>query len=237
MEETRIPLAGIRKIIGERLRDSVVTIPHIWASSRVVATPLLQLMKALEEKGRKIPITVFIAKALGITLTEIPELNSRLEENEIVRYSQVNPGIAVTTDKGLLVVTLRDAGNKGLFEISEEFRGLMEKVKTKKLTLEDTKDSTVTISNLSKERVISFSSIINNNECVIAGIGGVHKEPAALPDGSVAAQDVLMLTVNLNHTIVDGIFATRFLNRMQELLEQPERHLLSAPEKEAAGLA
>lgn len=232
MAEKRVKLAGVRKLIGERMLASVNEIPQISGMVKIDMTELTALTERLKNAGKKISSTSLLVKALGITLTEIPQLNSRLEKEEIVYYDEVNPGIAVNTPGGLLVVVMKGVQDKTLFDIEDDFRKMIDKIRNKKLTMDDTTGGTVTISNLSKEKIYSFNSIINNDECLIIGLGGVQKEATVMGDGSIAPRDISTLTVNMNHTIVDGMSAAQFLGRMQELLQDPAAQLMTSEERE-----
>lgn len=232
MSEKRVKLAGIRKFIGDKLLESVNTIPQVSGTIPIDMTEFLALLEALRKNGHKVSGTSLLVKALAIALTESPQLNARQENDEIVYYDHINPGIAVSADSGLLVVTMKNVQEQSLMEIEAQFRELIGKVTAKKLTMDDTTGGTVTISNLMKEKLTSFNSIINNNECLIVGVGGLQKQAVVLVDGTIAARDMCTLIVNMNHTIVDGIAATKFLTRMQELLQNPAVRLLSERERD-----
>lgn len=225
MEETRVRLSGMRKLIADNMRRSA-QLPQASGVIQLDMTELLSLSEALKAKGRGVSMTSLLLVALGKALRETPELNSRIEGDEVVTYSEVNAGVAVADAAGLMVVVVRGVDHKDLFEIDAEFRGLMSRVKAKKLTMDDITGSTVTLSNLSKERLRAFSSLINNNECLIVGLGGIHREPAVLPDDTIVVRSRADLIVNMNHAIVDGMPAARFLGSMQRMLEDPVPCLL-----------
>jgi pyruvate/2-oxoglutarate dehydrogenase complex dihydrolipoamide acyltransferase (E2) component len=226
MGEKRIELNYMRKIIGKKLKESLETIPHVAAMLRVDMTELLALSDELRSQGRKITMTALFVKALSIALTEIPELNARLEGEEAIYYDHVNPGIAVPIKNGLIVVVLRNTNAKSLFEIDADFRALMQKVREKKLTMDDMAGGTVTFSNMSKKKMEIATSIINNNEALLVTLGSIHKNAVVMPDGTVSARDMAYVIANLNHTLVDGMDGSRYLERMQQILESPKEYLL-----------
>jgi len=233
MGERREKLVGVRKLIGERMLQSSTEIPQVSGIIKIDVTDLLALSQTLRKSGAGVSMTSLIAKAMSVGLAELPSLNSRLEGEEIVYYDNINLGVAASAPQGLLVVVLKDLQNKGLFEIDKDFRELMGRVQTKKLTMDDITGSTVTLSNLSKEKLSGFNSIINNNECILIGIGGIAKEAAVLPDGSIGPRDTFNLMINMNHTIVDGMSAAKYLERMQYFLEHPAESLLTDEERRA----
>lgn len=221
MGETRKKLSKMRTLIGNNLRKSVQEIPQVSGNIKVDCTEMQQLQKQLLQEGHKVSDTVFLIKAIAVALKDFPEFNSRLEGDEVIVYDTVNAGIAVNTKMGLMVGVLKDVQDKSLLEISAGFKGLMDKLKNNKLSMDDINGGTFTISNLSKSRSLSFSSIINNNECFIMGMGGIHKEAVVLDDGTIAARDVCNVIINLNHVLVDGLAAAFFMERLGEVLDHP----------------
>lgn len=225
MEETRTRLSGTRKLIADHMRASA-QLPQASGIIKLDMTRLLDLSQRLRDQGRGVSMTSLLLVALGRALAESHELNSRIVGDEIITYSEVNAGVAVADPSGLLVVVVKGVDRKDLFEIDRDFRGLMERVKTKKLTMDDITGSTVTLSNLSKEKLQAFTSLIYHDECLIVGLGGIHREPVVLEDDTIAVRSRADLVVNMNHAIVDGMPAARFLGAMQRSLEDPDACLL-----------
>ena len=225
MSHRREKLSRMRKLIGDNMRRSSQEIPQASGFVSVDFTELLELQQELREQGKKVSDTIFLVKAVVEGLKERPELNARLEGDEAVYYDDINAGVAANTPNGLMVITLRRLQDKSLLEIAELFRDTMGRMSSNKLTMDDISGSTFTVSSLSKSRLRAFSSIINNNECFILGMAGIHKEPVVLPDGSIAARDICNIIVNMNHVLVDGVSITAFLERVCGVLEHPRAYM------------
>lgn len=226
MGERHETLSRMRKLIGDNMRRSSREIPQASGFVSVDVTELLAVQKELRSQGKKVSDTIFLVKAVVEGLKERPELNARLQGDEVIYYDSINAGIAADTPNGLMVLTLRDLQEKTLLEIADQFRDTMNRMSQNKLTMDDVTGSTFTISSLSKSRLRAFSSIINNNECFILGMAGIHKEPVVLNDGSIVARDICNIIVNMNHVLVDGVSITTFLERVCSVLEDPRSCLL-----------
>lgn len=225
MSEKREPLNRMRKMIGDNLRKSYQEMPHASGVMRVDCTEMRRLQEQLKAEGVKASDSVIFVAACAKAMETYPQFNTRLEGDEIVSYDVVNPGIGMDTPKGLMVVTLRNVQGKNLREIAEAFKQLIEKVKTNKLTMDEVAGSTFTVSCLSKSRLDSFTSILNNNECVIMGMGGARKEPVVLEDDTIAVHEVCNIIINLNHILADGKAASDFCGKIAWLLENPTEML------------
>ena len=222
MGERRVPLSKLRIILKKNLQKSTAEIPQVTGYVRLDCTQMLRFQNEMKEKGMKIPTTVLLVKAIAMALKEYPDLNARLEGDEVVVYDSINAGIGVNTPKGLVVVVLKDLQDKTLPEAAEAFRDLMTRLQNKKLTMDEITGSTFTVSNLSKvSRSGAFTSIVNNNEAFILGLSGIVKEAVVLADGTIAARDCANLITNTNHILVDGMTMTQFRNRVCEYLEDP----------------
>ena len=224
MAEQRIKLNKMRKLIGENMRQSTRNNPRTAGSVQLDFTELLELKAELAENGHKVSDTAFFVWAIAAALQGHPNLNSRLEGDEMVLYDSINPGIAVDTPKGLVSLTLRNTEYKTLLEISESFRDLMRRMKEGRLTMDDYTGSTYTISNMTRSAVPFFTSIINNNECFIIGFGGIHMAPVALDDGTVAVRKVCYMTINANHVLVDGMETDYFTEKLCQILTHPRTY-------------
>jgi pyruvate/2-oxoglutarate dehydrogenase complex dihydrolipoamide acyltransferase (E2) component len=224
MGEKRVKLSRMRKLIGENLKKSILEIPQASGYARIDVTELLQLQQKLGEQGIKASITALLVHAIALGLKKYPQLNARQEGDEVVYYDSVNPGIGTDTKNGLMVLVMKDVQDMTLLETCQAFRDLMGKLKENKLTMDEISGGTITISNLSKSRTLYFSSIINNNESLIMGVGGIHKEASVMPDGSILPRDICYVCININHTLVDGMTSALFLEYLCEILEQPAQH-------------
>ena len=157
MNERREKMTGIRKVIAENMRVSA-QIPQAFGALRIDLTNLLASAEALKAAGTGVSMTSFLLAALGQVLREAPELNSRFEGDEIIYYDEVHAGVGVATDAGLMVLVVRGIDRKDLFAIDADFKELLHRMRIKKLRMEDVSGSTVTVSNLSKEKLQIFNT-------------------------------------------------------------------------------
>jgi len=216
----------MRRQIAEHLRRSNTEHPTISSFGLFDFTELLELKEERSAEGKKLLDTAIFIKATALTLKEHPVMNSRIEGDEIITYDTFNAGFAVDTPRGLIVLVLHDVLDKSVEEISDGLRDLLKRLREGALTLDDYKGSTFTISNMSKAPFGSFSnSILNNDECIIVGIGGIHKSPMVVENDEIAVRQSAYVTLNYNHAIVDGVYAHHFLERLKEIFEHPKQYM------------
>ena len=226
MAEQRKKMSRMRRQIGENLRQSNHHNPKISIFGLCDFTELLQMKEEYRSQGQKISDTAIFIKAAALALAEFPALNARLEGEEIVTYDCFNAGFAVDTPRGLIVLVLHDVQNSSLPQLAQQVSDTLRRLKDGTLTLDDYKGSTFTVSNMSKAGFGSFAtSIINNDECVIIGLGGIHKGVFAGENDVPVVRDACYMTVNFNHAIVDGLIATQFAARLKQILEAPKQYM------------
>lgn len=226
MGEKRTKLTRMRRQIGDNLRQSDLHNPKISIFGLCDFTELLQMKAEYQARGEKISDTALFIKATALALAEYPALNSRLEGDEIVTYDSFHAGFAVDTPRGLIVLVARDVQEKPLPELARQVSDTLRRLKEGTLTLDDYKGSTFTVSNMSKAGFGSHAtSIINNDECVIVGFGGIHKGVFADENDRPVVRDACYVTVNFNHAIVDGLIATQFMARLKQILESPRQYM------------
>ncbi len=232
------PVSGIRKAIAERLAISAQTTAAVTLTTEADATELVRLRAQLKADGRQ-PVpsyTDLLIKLAAVALVELPPLNARFEGESIVQSPEVNIGIAVDTERGLLVPVLRDAGEKTLREVALEAATLIERTRAGRVTANELRGGTFTITNLGMYDIDAFTPIINLPECAILGVGRIVPkqvvqaaldELPALADTpeSAAAQVVIrgmmFLSLTFDHRLVDGAPAARFLQRIKQFVEKP----------------
>jgi len=226
VREERIPLRGVKKIMAERMTLAKTTIPHAYVVEEADVTELLRVRERLkriaEGKGVKLTLLPFIAKAVIKALREYPLMNSSLDTDsgEIIVKKYINLGIAVDTPNGLVVPVIKDAGSKGLFQLAREIRELAGKAREGKLTLDEVTGGTFSISNYGSIGGILGIPVVNPPEAAILGVARVRREPRIV-DGRVEERSLLYITLSFDHRIIEGGYATRFLVRVKELLEDP----------------
>ena len=221
----RIPLAGMRKVIARRLAQSKRDIPHVYFKSSVDATGILELKKnvsrSVEAKtGKKLSLNEIVIKAAAVALEDFPDINASLVEDEILYHDGINIGMAVSLEKGLVVPVIKDANRMSLSEINRAAGYLASKAREGKLKMEEMSGGTFTISNLGAFGIDEFSAIINPPESAILAVGAAVETPCA-ENGQVVIKSKMMLTLSVDHRLIDGALAAQFMKRLKELLEDP----------------
>ena len=233
----RAPLSRTRRIIAERMSAGVHVAAPVTLNTEVDATELVRLREQLkvDRKGQVIPsYSDLLTKIIARALADHPALNARIEGDEVVTESAVHVGIAVDTERGLLVPVLRDVQSKTLLQIAAESAALIARTREGKASADDLGGSTFTITNLGMYDIDTFSPIINLPECAILGVGRITaKQVVTLRPGSideaerVAVRRMLTLSLTFDHRLVDGAPAARFLQRVKQLVEHPYLWLVS----------
>ncbi|OPY87230.1 MAG: Dihydrolipoyllysine-residue acetyltransferase component of pyruvate dehydrogenase complex [Smithella sp. PtaU1.Bin162] len=223
--EKVIPLTGIRKIIAQRMTESFRDVPHFYLSVEVDMSAVLNLREKVKdevEKRAKVKLTVtdILVKIVASALKNNPIMNSRFAGDRIHLLDEVNMGVAIALEDGLIVPVVRRADQKTLAEIASNIRNLTKKAKRGKLSLEDVTGGTFTLSNMGMLGIDMMSPIINPPECSILGVGRTIEKPV-VEKGEIKIKPLAWLTLSSDHRIVDGAAAGFFLNRIRELIENP----------------
>ena len=219
--EGLIELSRAEQVAAERLTASYQQVPHIHISMDVSAVWLQQFRTGYQLEGKKISFNDLIVKATARTLSEFPRVNS-LEEGGHFRYaSQINVGVAVAAEQGLVVPVIRDAAEKTIEEIALEGTRLIDAARRGQLQPDDMLGGTFTISNLGMFGVSRFTAIINPPQVAILAVGAIENRVVASGADAFAVRPQLTLTLAADHRVVDGALAARFLARLKEVLETP----------------
>ncbi len=224
--EERQPLKGLRRKISEKMVKSKYTAPHFTYVDEVDMTEIVYLRKALSEKvgpdGPRISFLAFVVKALIPCLRAYPLVNSSLddEKQEIVLKRFYNIGIATATPEGLTVPVVKDADQKDVVQISADIQRLSEAARARKLSLDDLKDGTFTITSTGNIGGILATPIINHPEVAILGVHKIAKRPV-VREGQIVIRDVAHLSISLDHRVVDGAVGAEFMNLLIRHLEHP----------------
>ncbi len=221
VSEGRIELSRAEQVAAERLTASYQQIPHIHISMDVSAVWLQQFRTGYQLEGKKISFNDLIVKATARTLSEFPRVNSLAEGGHFRYASQINVGVAVAAEQGLVVPVIRDAAKKTIEEISLEGTRLIDAARRGQLHPDDMLDGTFTISNLGMFGVSRFTAIINPPQVAILAVGAVENRVVASGADAFAVRPQLTLTLAADHRVVDGALAARFLARLKEVLETP----------------
>lgn len=222
----KIPYAGVRKVIGDRLAESKFTAPHLYFTQKVNMEDVLALRKKVNEvQDKKTSVTDFIAKAVIMTLKKYPEMNSSLVGETIERYKSINLGIAVASPTGLIVPNIKNSQDMSVVEISKASTPLFDKARAGKLAVDEYTGGTFTISNLGMFGIENFTAIINPPEVGILSISSTKDEPFVVTkeDGTKEIQIKPMMNIQLtvDHRIIDGLLAAQFVTNVKNLLENP----------------
>jgi pyruvate dehydrogenase E2 component (dihydrolipoamide acetyltransferase) len=221
VKETVQPTA-MRRILGERMSKSKQSAPHFYVGMDVDMTEVNRRRSAGKEKGDKLvpSINDFILCAAARALRDFPSLNAAFTAQGIQIFSDINLGMAVALEEGLVVPVIRNADRLSLQDMATQSKELAEKAQKKKLFPLDYEGGTFTVSNLGMLGVDSFVAIINPPQCAILAIGRVT--PRAVPEGEeIAVRPMMTMTLSADHRIVDGAVAARYLQEVKRLLENP----------------
>ncbi|KQO00680.1 dihydrolipoamide acetyltransferase family protein [Paenibacillus sp. Leaf72] len=229
--EERLPFKGIRKIIAGAMSKSVYTAPHVTIMDEVDVTELVALRAKYkpyaEKKGAKLTYLPFIVKALVAAAREFPIMNATLDEanQEIVLRKYYNIGIATDTDNGLIVPVIEDADRKNIWKVADSIRDLAVRGRDGKLSANELKGSTITISNIGSAGGMFFTPVINFPEVAILGTGRIS-EKAIVRNGEIVAAPVMALSLSFDHRLIDGATAQNFMNYIKQLLGNPELFIM-----------
>ncbi len=220
-----VPLSGLRAIIAQRMAQSAHTTAAVTLQSEVDATELVSLRNKLKEAlfdelGFNIGYNDILGVIVARCLVEFPYMNAQLGEDGIHYQDSVNLGMAVDSERGLLVPVVHDAHRMGIKEFAIRFRELVERARSGKALPDDLTGGTFTITNLGMFGVDMFTPIINLPECAILGVGRIRPVPAVVNDQVVSRQR-MWLSLTFDHRLVDGAPAARFLQAIMRYIENP----------------
>lgn len=227
----RIPLTRIRKTIADRMSQSKFTIPHTTAMDEIDVTKLDEFRNRYKDilKDEDVNLTYlpFIIKATILVLKEFPEFNSSLDEvnEEIVLKHFYHIGIATDTQRGLMVPVIRDVDRLSIIELAKAIWDITTRAKDNKVELHELKGSSFSITNYGSIGGYFGIPIINYPEAAILGLGRVTKKPIAIDD-EIVIRKILPVSLSYDHRIIDGASGARFINRLRELLSDPDILLL-----------
>jgi len=224
----KIPLKGVRKKIAESMAHSKHTAAHFTYVEEVDMTEVVELRaSALDEakkRGIKLTYLPFIIKAILPALVEFPFLNSSLddEKQEILLKGDYNIGIATDTPNGLMVPVIKGADRKTLWELADEISTLSEKARTGRISLDEMRGGTFTVTNAGSIGGVLTTPVINHPEVGILGVNAIRKRPV-FKNNEIVAADMMYLSLSVDHRVADGADAARFVNRIVYYLSSPKR--------------
>jgi pyruvate dehydrogenase E2 component (dihydrolipoyllysine-residue acetyltransferase) len=225
-ESARIQLSGMRKIIAQRLVESLGPVPHFYLTIEVNAGPLMEAREELKSAGEgadaaKITVNDFVLKAAVQAASKVPRVNASFDGDAIVQYADVDLGIAVAIEEGLLTPVIRAAQNKSLREISEVAKDMAHRARNKRMKPEEFQGGTFTVSNLGGMGIDSFSAVINPPQGFILAIGKITKVPVIDDCDQMVVGHRMSLTMSCDHRVIDGALGAEYLKELRHLLENP----------------
>jgi pyruvate dehydrogenase E2 component (dihydrolipoamide acetyltransferase) len=221
-------LSKLRLAIGRRMAEAKTTIPHFYVTHEYKMDRLLDLRKQFNnvvQEDEQLSINDFIIKAVGLNLRQFPNLNASLNGNVVLHHGQINIGVAVSVEGGLLTIVCRDADQKPLRQIAAEVKTMAARVRAGKVKPEDIEGSTFSISNMGMYDVENFSAIINPPEAAILAVGSAREVPV-VDAGKVVPGWRMKATIAVDHRISDGVEAAKFMQSLAVYLEEPLRLVL-----------
>ena len=229
--EERVKMTRLRQTIAKRLKESQNTAAMLTTFNEVDMSELMSVRSAYKEQfekkhGAKLGFMSFFVKACVVALQEIPAVNAEIDGTDIVYKHYVNMGVAVGTDKGLVVPVVRNAHLMGFAEIETTIAEYGQKAREGSLAIDDLQGGTFTISNGGVYGSLMSTPILNSPQSGILGMHKIQERPIVV-DGEIVVRPMMYLALSYDHRIVDGKEAVTFLVRVKEGLENPERLLLN----------
>src|SRR5256884_7484567 len=225
-EGARINLSGMRKGIAERLVQSKAPVPHFYLNIDIDAGPLMEARAELKSAGEdtdtsKITVNDFVLKAAVMAAVKVPKVNASFDIDAIVQYADVDLGIAVAIEDGLLTPVIRAAQDKALREISELAKDLANRARNKRMKPEEFQGGSFTVSNLGGMGIDSFSAIINPPQGFILAVGKINKMPVIDNCDQIVVGHRMSIWMSCDHRVIDGALGAVYLKELRHLLENP----------------
>jgi pyruvate dehydrogenase E2 component (dihydrolipoamide acetyltransferase) len=225
-ESARIQLSGMRKIIAQRLVESLGPVPHFYLTIDINAGPLMEAREELKSAGEgadaaKITVNDLVLKAAVMAAVKVPRVNASFDNDAIVQYADVDLGVAVAIEDGLLTPIIRAAQDKSLREISALAKDLAHRARNKRMKPEEFQGGTFTVSNLGGMGIDSFSAVINPPQGFILAVGKVTKIPVVDDCDQITVGHRMSITMSCDHRVIDGALGAEYLKELRHLLENP----------------
>jgi pyruvate dehydrogenase E2 component (dihydrolipoamide acetyltransferase) len=222
----RIQLSGMRRVIAQRLVESLGPVPHFYLTIDINAGPLMEAREELKSAGEgadaaKITVNDFVLKAAVMAAVKVPRVNASFDNDAIVQYADVDLGVAVAIEDGLLTPVIRAAQDKSLREISALAKDLAHRARNKRMKPEEFQGGTFTVSNLGGLGIDSFSAVINPPQGFILAIAKVTKVPLVDDCDQIMVGHRMSITMSCDHRVIDGALGAEYLKELRHLLENP----------------
>ncbi|MGI8437484.1 MAG: pyruvate dehydrogenase complex dihydrolipoamide acetyltransferase [Chthoniobacterales bacterium] len=223
---TRVVLSGMRKVIAQRLVESLGPVPHFYLSIEIDAGPLMSARAELKAGGEgsdtsKITVNDFVLKAAIDAAVKVPKVNASFDDDAIVQYQDVDLAIAVAIEDGLVTPVVRAAQSKSLREVSAAVKDLASRARNKRMKPEEFQGGTFTVSNLGGYGIDFFSAIINPPQSFILAVGAVTKSAVVDDCDTISVGHRMAITMSCDHRVIDGALGAEYLKELRRLLENP----------------
>lgn len=226
-QDVVIPISSKRRIIAQRLSESMFTAPHYYLKLRVEMDELLKSRERINARSDvKVSINALLIKFAAEALKRHPMIHASWHGDTIVQHGRIDIGLAVAQKDGLITPVVRDCGNKGLIEIEQSLKDLVQRARDNALKPEEYTGASFTISSLGSFGIEEFTAIINPPGSAILAVGEIRKEPVVQPDDSIKVRSVMRLTLSCDHRVIDGSVGASFLSDLRSMMEDPVRALL-----------
>jgi len=217
------PVSQMRKTIARRLGESKFTAPHFYLTTEINMDTAIQARKAINaEEGVKVSFNDLVVKASAYALRKNPHVNASWHGDKITIHTDINIGVAVAIEDGLVVPVVRNVDTLSLPMINAQVKALAGKARNKKIQPADMQGNTFTISNLGMFDIDEFTAIINPPDACILAVGSIAQKPI-VKDGHIVVGNVMKVTLSCDHRIVDGVTGAKFLQSLKFVLENPIR--------------
>ncbi|MCB1079595.1 MAG: 2-oxo acid dehydrogenase subunit E2 [Verrucomicrobiae bacterium] len=226
LEDRRIPLTGMRRVIAQRLLESKTSIPHFYLHIEVDAAPLMTARQQLNAEaensgGVKLTVNDFVLRAAVKAALAVPAVNASFDGDAIIQYGDIHLSVAVAVEQGLVTPVIRSAQRLDLTELSLAMKSLADKARNKRLTPEEMQGGTLTISNLGAYGIDSFDAIINPPQSMILAVGAIVKKPVVNERDEIVPGLRMNIGLSGDHRVVDGAVGAQYLAELRKFLEQP----------------
>lgn len=223
----RQPMSPMRKAIAENMVRSFYSAPHAYLVAEIDLTDLMASIRQkreafFAEHGAKLTITSYFVKAIAHAVEKYPLLNASLEEDTVLVKSDVNVGIAVAVDDGLVVPVIKQCQLHDIKHIAKTIADLSIRSRNRGLHPDEVKNGSITLTNFGMSGALIGLPIIRYPESAIIGMGAIQKRPIVSKDNEIVIREIVHATVSIDHRVVDGMYAGNFIKELQEVLESDQ---------------
>ncbi|MDX1378062.1 MAG: dihydrolipoamide acetyltransferase family protein [Anaerolineales bacterium] len=227
-EDETVQLTKLRQAIARRMTESKTSVPHFYVTHEYKMDAVMEMRKQANEylpDDEKLSVNDFIIKAVALALREFPNLNASFGGDKVIRHGNINIGIAVAVEGGLLTVVNKNSDQQLLRAISSDIKKKVARAREGKVKPDDIEGSTFSISNMGMFDVENFSAIINPPEAAIIAVGSARQVPV-VEEGEIKPGWRMKATISVDHRVSDGAEAAQFMQKLAEFLENPVRMLV-----------